>query len=273
MIDQPLIVFSHGNSFPASTYNVMLNDLRRRGYRVEAIEKFGHDPRFPVSDNWPNLVDQLCEFVKPLAQQQPLYLVGHSLGGVLSLMAAAKLKDLVQGVVLLDSPVVGGWRALTLYWHKRVAWSEMFNPASISKNRRNQWQSHAHALEHFMQKRAFAKWNTQVLMDYVAHGTHDVVTEQETQRWLSFDRDIETAIYKTLPDNLERFFKQHPLACKVSFIGGLQSLEIKQAGMAFTRRLTQERIAMLDGTHLFPMEKPIMAAAAIEAALLNLAQD
>jgi len=48
-----LLIFSHGNSFSASTYGVMLRDLQRRGYQVEAIEKFGHDPRYPVSSNWP----------------------------------------------------------------------------------------------------------------------------------------------------------------------------------------------------------------------------
>ena len=31
-----------------------------------------------------------------------------------------------------------------------------------------------------------------------------------------------------------------------------------------------ERIAMLDGSHLFPMEKPLATAAAVEAALRNL---
>jgi len=41
--------------------------------------------------------------------------------------------------------------------------------------------------------------------------------------------------------------------------------------MAMTERITKGRIMMLDGSHLFPMEKPIATAAAIEAAVLNLA--
>ena len=44
----PLIVFSHANSFPAGTYNLMFRSLRARGFAVKAVEKFGHDPRFPV---------------------------------------------------------------------------------------------------------------------------------------------------------------------------------------------------------------------------------
>lgn len=270
MSTQPLIVFSHGNSFPAATYNVMLNDLRRRGFRVEAIDKFGHDPRYPVTNNWPHLVQQLADFVQPLTQEAPVYLVGHSLGGILSLMVAAQHHKLVQGVVLLDSPMVGGWRAYMLKLHKRIPASDVFSPAAVSKKRRNTWSDEAQALEHFMQKRAFAKWHVQVLLDYIAHGTHDEITPEGKQRVLSFDRNIETAIYKCLPDHLESYFKRHPLHCKAALIGGLQSRELKQLGLDFSRRMTQGRVSMIDGTHLFPMEHPLVTAAAIEAALLNL---
>jgi hypothetical protein len=40
--------------------------------------------------------------------------------------------------------------------------------------------------------------------------------------------------------------------------------------MAMTQRITQGRVMMLDGSHLFPMEQPLTTAAAIEATLLNL---
>ena len=35
-----------------------------------------------------------------------------------------------------------------------------------------------------------------------------------------------------------------------------------------TTRITGGRVAMLEGSHLFPMEKPLATAAAIESALL-----
>jgi hypothetical protein len=110
----------------------------------------------------------------------------------------------------------------------------------------------------------------QVLHDYVAFGTHDDVGPQGQRRVLSFDRDIESAIYNGLPDHLEDYFKRHPLQCKAALIGGLQSRELRQVGLDFSRRITKGRIAMVDGTHLFPMEHPRVAAAAVEAALLNL---
>ena len=45
------IIFSHGNSFPASTYQVMLDNLRQRGFQVDAIiERWRDDKalRVPV---------------------------------------------------------------------------------------------------------------------------------------------------------------------------------------------------------------------------------
>jgi hypothetical protein len=44
---------------------------------------------------------------------------------------------------------------------------------------------------------------------------------------------------------------------------------MRQVGMALTQKITKGRIMMLDGSHLFPMEKPLASAAAVEASLLN----
>jgi hypothetical protein len=44
---------------------------------------------------------------------------------------------------------------------------------------------------------------------------------------------------------------------------------MKQVGMAMTDRLVHGRVMMLEGSHLFPMEKPLATAAAIEASLLS----
>jgi pimeloyl-ACP methyl ester carboxylesterase len=266
----PLIVFSHGNGFPGSTYRVMLDAIRARGFRVEAIDKFGHDPRYTVTDNCPHLVQQLTDFVTPLTSDAPVFLVGHSLGGILSMMVAARHPELVRGVVLLDSPMLGGWKAKLLKVGKRVPGAEAFSPAAISRKRRTTWASEAEVLAHFQHKKVFAKWHPQVLQDYAKHGTHDEQTPQGTRRVLSFDRDVESAIYNGLPDHLDTYFKRHPLTCKAALIGGLQSRELKQVGLDFSRRITHGRVMKIDGTHLFPMEHPFVAAAAVETALLNL---
>lgn len=276
-----LIVFSHANSFPASTYRVLFKSLRARGHAVRAVDKFGHDPQYPVTSNWPHLVQQLADFAAPEieAHGRGAWMVGHSLGGFLSLMCAARHPQLgghpVRGVVLIDSPVLGGWRARTLELIKRTQLVGSVSPGKISRKRRNMWPDAAAAQAHFASKKAFAAWDPQVLQDYIAHGTRDDMDAQgKPHRALDFDREVETAIYNTLPHNLDRLLRRHPLQCPIGFIGGTRSLEMKQVGMAMTHRLVSAghpgRLAMIEGSHLFPMERPLETAATIDAMLQTL---
>jgi pimeloyl-ACP methyl ester carboxylesterase len=229
------------------------------------VDKFGHDPDYPVTDNWPQLVQQLHDVAAREVERhgEPAFLVGHSLGGFLSLMCAARHPSLARGVLLVDSPLLGGWKATALGAMKRTQLVGSISPGRVSRKRKNRWPTQEDAFEHFRHKKAFAQWDEQVLRDYVAHCTHD----EDGERVLSFDRDVETAIYNTLPDNLDRLLKRHPLRCNVAFIGGRDSEEMKQVGTAMTVQVTRGRMMMLDGSHLFPMEKPVATAAAIEAAL------
>jgi pimeloyl-ACP methyl ester carboxylesterase len=263
----PRIIFSHGNSFPASTYKVVLDNLRQRGFRVDAVEMYGHDPKYPVTNNWPHLVQQLADFAREKqGDGEPAFLVGHSLGGILSLMCAARHPELARGVLMIDSPVLGGWRATTLGLAKRTSLVGSVSPGRISQKRRNHWPSLEAALDNFSSKKAFAKWDPQVLRDYLEHGTRD----ENGQRVLCFDRDVETAIYNSLPHKLDSLLKRKPLKCPVAFIGGTHSAEMRQAGAELTHKVVKGRIMMLDGSHLFPMEKPLATAAAVEASLRNL---
>ena len=258
------IVFSHGNSFPASTYRVLLDSLRARGFVVDAIEKYGHDPDYPVTDNWPHLVRQLADFARARQQAEggrAPWLVGHSLGGILSLLCAAQHPELARGVVLLDSPVVSGWRARGLGLAKRTPLMRRLSPSQISRRRRHEWDDREAVFEYFRAKKVFAAWDPRVLRDYVDHGTIDA-----DGRWrLAFDREVESSIYDTLPHHVEQLLRRHPLKCPLAFIGGLQSAELKQVGgIEGTRRIARGRVTLIDGTHLFPMEKPLASAAAIE---------
>ncbi|MBV8620112.1 MAG: alpha/beta hydrolase [Curvibacter sp.] len=271
-----LLIFSHANSFPAETYRLLFKDLKARGFTVKAVDKFGHDPRFPVTSNWPHLVEQLADFGERVIRKaaQPAFLVGHSLGGFLSAMAAAQHPRLgghgIQGVLLLDSPLIGGWRATTLGVMKQTQLVGAVSPGKISQRRRNSWASAEEALAHFQHKKAFARWDPRVLEDYILHCTHDEEGPQGLRRVLSFDREVETQIYNTLPHNLDALFARHPLKCPAAFIGGRFSVEMQQVGMAMTEKIVKGRTMMLDGSHLFPMEKPLVTAAAIEASLRNL---
>lgn len=249
------IVFSHANGFPAGTYRIIFEAWRAAGFQVHAIEKFGHDPRFPVTSNWPNLRDQLIHFIDREVAG-PAVLVGHSLGGYLSLMAAARRPDLASGLIMLDSPLLSGWKARAVQVAKAAGIGERFSPGHVSKRRRQQWPSAEAAFEHFAAKPAFARWAPGVLRDYIACG----IERQGSDHRLSFDRAVETAIYNSLPHQLARMLRAHPLQCPMAFVRGTESQEIRQVGMAATTRLAHGRVSSIPGSHLYPFEHPLETA-------------
>lgn len=263
----PAIVFSHANSFPAGTYRRIFEAWRAAGFEVHAIEKFGHDPRFPVTSNWPHLRAQLIDFIEREVKR-PAYLVGHSLGGFLSVMAASKRPDLACGVVMLDSPILSGWKAGALQIAKATGAGERFSPAHVSKRRRQHWDSSEAAHAHFASKPVFARWAPGVLADYIAAGTETHGTQQR----LGFHREIETAIYNTLPHHIDRVLRAHPLQCELAFVRGTESAEVRQVGMHATERLAKGRIEAVAGSHLFPFERPAETAAMVLKLIASMGQ-
>jgi len=251
------LVFSHGNGFPANTYRQLFRRWEAAGWRVRALPRFGHDPRYPVTSSWPHLREELQAFIaREAPPEEPLVLVGHSMGGYLSLMAAATSPRPVNRVVLLDSPVVGGWRAQALHMSKRLRVIGHVSPGKVSQRRRSHWPDAPSAVAHFRAKATFARWAPGVLEDYLLHG--GLEPDPQGVR-LSFHRDVETRIYNTLPHELTRLLRRHPLKCPLDFLAGTQSAEIRQAGLAHTRHAVQVSGGVFDwieGSHLFAMERP-----------------
>lgn len=257
------IVFSHANGFPAGTYALLFNAWRAAGFQVLALQRFGHDPAYPVSSNWPHLRDELLAFIAREAAGQQVHLVGHSMGGYLSLLAACRKPALAQSITLVDSPVVAGWRAHALHMAKLTGLIQRGGPGHISARRREHWPSRVAALAHFQSKRSFAVWHPQVLADYIHAGMEDDPAAGPGAVRLAFHRDVETRIYNTLPHTMQPLLKRHPPRCPISYLGGTRSPEGRQAGLAATRHIVGPRLVWLEGSHLFPMERPQDTVAAV----------
>jgi pimeloyl-ACP methyl ester carboxylesterase len=257
------IVFSHANGFPAGTYRTVFEHWQQAGWRVLAVPRFGHDPRFAVSSNWPHLRDELLAFIDEHAPRQRLALVGHSLVGYLSLLAVCRRPAMAQALVLLDSPLVGGWRAHSVHALKLSGLMHRAGPGRVSQRRRQHWASRDEALAHFAAKRSFAVWDPAVLRDYISAGMEPDPEHGPQAVRLAFRREVETRIYDTLPHHLGPLLRRHPPGCPVSYIGGTRSPEGRQAGLATTRALVKERLSWIEGSHLYPMEKPLDTAQAV----------
>jgi pimeloyl-ACP methyl ester carboxylesterase len=160
--------------------------------------------------------------------------------------------------------VVAGWRAHSVRVMKAGGLMKRLAISRIAARRRWSWPSAEAAWQHFAAKAAFARWNPEVLRDYIACGVEpDPDSAPEGGVRLAFRREIESQIYSSIPHNLGRLLRRHPPHCPVAYIGGTRSLEARQAGLAATKALAHGRIAWIEGSHLFPMERPAEAAAAV----------
>ena len=252
-MSKPKLHFAHANSYPAGVYRQFF-ELLAPHFDIQALDMHGHDPRYPATDCWPLLVD---EYIKELTTRydEPVILLGHSLGGMLSLLLAKARPDLVRCVVMLDSPVVAGWRALAWRLIKVAGRAHSVPPAKFSVKRRNAWPDANAAYQHFAGKELFAAWAPGVLQDYMDSG----LKPHPDGVQLRFTRENETAIYSTLPHHLGPLLRT-PFPVPIGFIGGTESWETSQSGLAHTQALTGRNFRMIPGGHLFPMESPALAA-------------
>ena len=253
---KPILHFAHANSFPAGTYRVFFQHLSEH-YDVRSLEMHGHNPAYPVTDGWPFLVQELID---TLAQkyQQPVILAGHSLGGILAFMVANLRPDLVSCVLVLDSPLVAGWRALFLQLFKKLGLDKRFSPARFSEKRRTLWRDAEEAYQHFSSKEMFAIWPPEVLRDYI----HAGLQPDSQGVSLRFTREVESQIYLCLPHHLGAIARRG-LKVPVGFVGGTESVECRQAGLAATKKLVGKHFIKIQGGHLIPMEVPKQTAHAV----------
>lgn len=262
---RPILHFSHANGFPASCYAAMRRELARH-YRIGAIEAIGADPRYPVTDGWPRLVEQLIATLEHNYRGAPVFGVGHSMGAYLTFLAAAQRPQLFRAIVMLDAPVISAVRGRMLGAAKRFGYAivDRVTPAGATRDRRAEWSSREEAREHFRGRALFRNFTAECLDDYVAHG---LVKRGERYR-LKIDPAIETQIYRTVPHDMYRQLRH--LRVPAGFVGGTKSDVLRRAGMGAMRgrRFLKRRVP---GGHLFPFERPREAAAAVDDLLRQLA--
>ncbi len=259
------IHFAHANGFPAGTYTKLFSFLED-DFDINYIERHGHNPDFPVTDNWKFLTEELKTEIENSCKK-PVIGIGHSLGGVLHLLAAAEKPELYRQIILLDAPVISRLSSFGLKILKRANLMEKYTPSRSTKFRRVAWQNEREAFAHFKKKEKFKDFDEDVLWDYVKHATE----KSEKGIELIFNPNIEARIYETIPHHLPNL--RGKLKIPVSYIGGKNSREARLAKLGFMKKHFSINFYFLEGSHLFPFEKPEKTARIIKKAIaLNLAK-
>ena len=229
-------------------------------FEVSAIDAIGTDPRYPPTESWPHLVDQLIENIE--RTEKPVYGVGHSLGGYLNYLAAVRRPELFRAVVLLDAPIIGPFRGSMLGAVKRLGIVDRVTPAGATRDRRSSWESREEARAHFRTRQLFQKFAPECLDAYVQHG----LVEEQGRLRLKIDPRVESQIYRTIPHDMMRHLAQ--LRVPAGFIGGADSDVVRRVRLAGMR--PKFALRKVPGGHLFPFEHPRTAARSIARLLAEL---
>lgn len=243
-----ILHFAHGNGFPSPCYKQLLQHLQKH-YDICYIDRVGHSSAFPVSDNWHNLVSEVIDSVKTQAPQ-PVIALGHSLGGILSLLAALEQPSLFRAVVLLDSPLLGRLKSNIVRFSKVLGMIDHLTPAFRSRDRRQHWESREQALTYLKSRKLFKTFTDACLNDYIDYG----MIKNEEGYSLRFDRKIEYQIYRTIPHILHQY--EGKLQVPTALIYGNKSTVVDGLDLRYMKK--HHGIASFEtkGTHMFPMEYP-----------------
>ncbi len=257
-----ILHFAPANGFTAGTYDKLLG-LLRTDNTVTAIEKFGHNPNYPVNDNWTNLADELIDHIEQRTNE-PIIGVGHSLGSVLTFIAACKKPRLFKQVIMLEPPLIEGVAALLFLATKKLGILERSKLVTQTRKRRNQWSSMNEATDYFRGKSLFKRFDPDCLRDYVQYGTTTNGNGDGVK--LTFDIKVESDIYRTAPHNIGSYKRVIGIPGTV-IIGKYTYIHFRYILSRFAKRQGFDFKQLPFGGHHFPLEHPEQAATLIREAI------
>jgi len=251
------IHFAHANGFPAASYQQLFHALPPH-FKVHALSQFGHNPTYPVNNNLARLVDELLDYVRQL-KTGPIYAVGHSMGALLSYMAACEQPELFKGVIMLAPPIASGLPGVLFRLAKYSPLIDKISPAGKAATRCKSWALDTDLLEYFSGKTLFKNFHPACIADYVSAA----IAIQDGKQVLRFDADIEAQIFRNVPHNIHQYYgrMQRP-SCLIT----------AQKSQVCTPRFLKsfKRATHIDHTevpelgHMFPLEAPSLVAQLIQ---------
>ncbi|NQV15865.1 alpha/beta hydrolase [bacterium] len=248
------VFFLHANSYSAALYGAFLEPLYS-DYEVWAPDLPGHGQsrwNGRIRD-WSDLADHFIELLEQEALPRPMIGMGHSTGGIVTMLIAIKRPHWFSRIILLD-PVMLPKHVLWIMRGLRLASLTHFIPmARAAERRRWQFPSKQDALEHYSHKKVFANWDPQFLKGYVDHCLH-ITSSGKYQ--LACSPQLELSIYQALPKNAWSLPKR--ITIPTLFIVGKYSDTINNRGLRRLQRMGGNHVVKaIDGGHLFPFEKPV----------------
>ena len=169
----PLVHIAHATGFCARVYQPLAALMTSR-VRAVGLDDRGHGLTRAEADvgeltSWRDYASDLEAFFEHLGE--PVIALGHSRGGVASLMLAVSRPDLVKALILIDPtilPLSWAWWSWPI---QKLGLAHRVPIAAKAARRKNGWPTKEAVLASYRQKGPFAAWKPGFLEGYVADGT------------------------------------------------------------------------------------------------------
>ncbi len=253
--------FAHANGFPFGSYQTVFDALPV-DISVFGKEKFGHERDFPVTSNWTYIVDELLDFISQRnTAKDKTVLIGHSFGAVISYLAACTAPEKVAGLIMLDPPLVTGWRRYLIKLLKTTPLIDRVTPAALARSRNTHWPHSTDMVDYFSGKALFANMDKRCIQDYVKSTTH----AEKSGIKLTFRHDVEADIFRNVADNLDKYAGK--LQCPSLLVTGASSKVCMPAMRDLFIKQNELEHITTKGGHMFPLEYPEQTAQIIAKTL------
>jgi len=246
----------HANGFCAGTYAPFVRRLTDR-FRVVASDVRGHGDSVRLEArrirHWSVFADDLTTVVST-ALPPPVVGIGHSLGAVATLIAAARQPALFAAAVLIDPPVLPAAMLWGLAVMRRLGLEGRIPLARGARRRMRVFASKKAAFERFAAGRGiFKRWSPEFIDAYLECG---LVEKDPQSAVLKCDPELEAQIFESIPTDIWHTARR--VTCPTLLIRGEASDTL---GPRTARRLCRSvpdcRLVIIPGTgHFPPMEQP-----------------
>jgi len=249
----PTVHFAHANGFPPGTYRKLAETIARRHHVVSMAARplWSQEPAAELQD-WSELAGDLKAELGRRGLSGILG-VGHSLGGVVSLLAAADDPGLFRAVVAVDPLILTG--RISVFWGlmKGMGLGGRLGLVRGARSRRDHWPDRATLLDSYRRKKIFELWDPEVLDDYIDCGTSAM---PDGTLGLRYRREWEARIFEIAPHDL--WPRLSRLQVPTLIIQGEHSDTFRNAAArrAAEELATTEVAVVRESTHFVPMERP-----------------
>ena len=251
----PLMHIAHATGLCANAYTALSQKLAEN-YEIIGLDFRGHGRSSATAvpanlHSWEPFYTDLERLFRN--QKQPIVAVGHSMGGTVSAVVAARFPELVSKLILIEPGFMPPlWRPF-VYFVQKSGLSMHVPFVTIVTKRKKSWKDNIEAMNELGIKGPFKHWRRNVLEDYLSQATK---THEDGSIELLCDPLWEGKILATAPVGI--WSEVSKIKCPTLVVYGEKSKTFLPNVSVKLKKLLPNvsMIKMPNIGHFIPMEKP-----------------